>query len=524
MKKILLKLFSLVVCVLLAFGMVACGGGDDNKIQSDGKTINVKVYNGGYGTAWLYQLKEKFEKVYKSEGYKVNILTPQEDLKGGTALGEIAVSGGADLYFVQSVSLSDVLTSKGKVLVKDISDVYGSKAIKFDGTEEDVTIASKLPLSYESSVKDGDKYYSMLWANSPSGLVVNKEVLAKYDLELPRTTDELFNCFDAIYNGNGKISGSDTTGVYPMSIPNGNAYGYGLYPLYTYLGQMLGQAEYEKFMSLNCDATSANAFYEGTDIYASIENIMKMYNSKTALAGSKNKEAKTSQADILQGRCAFICDGECFVSEVSGRYDINSINKITYINFPVCSQLGVKLGITDAELSEVIAKYDEGKAVDNIVNETGVSLDKVNKIIEARNCFYERIDLNTYIPIGSSVSDISELFLRMMASDDFGDLFNSTAKGYAPYSLNNNVTSEYEYINKCFEAVSKDNSWGVSNLHATGDRKKKNIKIYTYYGSDICKLSDVSDGITFEVKDVFSNTNYLKVVNNINSEFIKLYK
>lgn len=69
------KIFSGILCALLAFGLVACGGSGNNSGSSvpadlDTKTV-IKVQNfpGGIGSNWLYKAAERFQ-----EQYKTNIL------------------------------------------------------------------------------------------------------------------------------------------------------------------------------------------------------------------------------------------------------------------------------------------------------------------------------------------------------------------------------------------------------------------------------------------------------------------
>lgn len=123
----------LVVCSVFT----ATGCAEQNVVQ-DGKTVNVKVFKAGYGTTWLYRLKEKFEEVYKEQGYKVNILEPDNSLKTPAALSEMRAGkkSGVDLYFVQSVTVEQALDAEYGACAEDLTDVYDSPAISFDGNGE----------------------------------------------------------------------------------------------------------------------------------------------------------------------------------------------------------------------------------------------------------------------------------------------------------------------------------------------------------------------------------------------------
>ena len=66
-------------------GFTACG--KDTVV--DGSTIVVKCVEAGFGTDWLYELKNKFETVYAEEGYKVKIMTPSRQISGDNVLRDL---------------------------------------------------------------------------------------------------------------------------------------------------------------------------------------------------------------------------------------------------------------------------------------------------------------------------------------------------------------------------------------------------------------------------------------------------
>lgn len=509
MKKIVSLMLGLALTISCA-GLTACGG---NNSANDGKTITVKAFKAGYGTTWLYKAKEKFEALYAAEGYKVNILKPDNSLKGSAALADMRNSKktGVDVYFVQSVDIASAIDEEYGSCILDISDIYDLPAIGFDGKEEDVKISGKLGSTYDSAIKSGDTYYSFMWASSPSGLVVNTRVLGEYGLSVPKTTDELFDCFKAIYDGdegNGGKGGSKSTGVYPFAWAGNNAYGYALYSLYTNLGQILGREEYEKFMSLQQgdavtedDIANGATMYDNDDIYSSVGIMMREFNTTTSVAGSGNDTHDTAHYNVLTGKCAFIPDGEFFFQEAKVNYE-QYLDDIAFINVPVNSDLGVKLKLDgsgndrekcDEILSYVIDLVDEGKTNEQIIvavsneKDAEISVAQIESIAEARLCYYERKDHNAFISKWTDVPEVAKLFLRMCASDDFGDLFNETAYGYAPYSRRNTANSQYKFVNDCLSLVARDGAWGVSKLDSTGLRKAAGIEVYVEYGDDIVR-------------------------------------
>ena len=103
MKRFLKVLLASVLAFGCAVPMFGCSTETDN-IVSDGKTVNVRVFEAGYGTEWLYKLAEKFEAAYAEEGYKINILNPSNSVQTTVVINELYNGGnGVDLYFPGSV-------------------------------------------------------------------------------------------------------------------------------------------------------------------------------------------------------------------------------------------------------------------------------------------------------------------------------------------------------------------------------------------------------------------------------------
>ena len=113
MKSKFIALF-LGLCLLFS-GLAACGGtlieGEDkNKTQ-----IYVSIFNGGYGTAWLSEIKKQFEADYPD--YQVMIKgTSDDDLFSG------ATSLNYNVYFTTTSATFKSLCAKD--LFADLSDVY----------------------------------------------------------------------------------------------------------------------------------------------------------------------------------------------------------------------------------------------------------------------------------------------------------------------------------------------------------------------------------------------------------------
>ncbi len=485
----------------------ACGGGE----EVSATTITIKAYKGGYGTSWLYTLKEKFETVYAKENYRVNIINPSNTLEGADALADMRLGykkNGVDIYFVQNVLGYQTQDKDYGACAESLTDIYDEHPIAFDGTEEGKTIKEKLKSTYNSSVKYGDDYYSILWASSPCGLVVNTKVLSDYNLSIPKTTDELFNCYNVISAKTGE------TGVYPFTWGGNNAYGYSLFALYPMLAQLLGQEGYNQFIRLQAeegdpsqdDIDNGYKLYDNDLVYAPLTTLAQIYANDTATANSQNDNHSKAHYNVTAGKAAFTFDGEFLFNEVKNNYS-KYLNNITFVNTPVHSGLGQILEITDKTLSDVISLVDEGKSVQEIVTATSLEESKVERIKEARACYYEKANHNAYITKDSTKVEIAKLFLRMATSDDFGKEFNKTANASFPYASSNNLESDYPFVNGVSQVTGLADSWGVNNTITEGLRYKANIKVFEPYNDGIIKqlIAQGASSVTSRIRNYMTD-------------------
>ena len=514
----------LLATTLMLTSLTGCNS-DDNKVINDGKTINIKVYEGGYKTTWIYQLKEKFETLYKSEGYKVNILPPSGGYEGASVLSEMRISdNGVDMYFVQNVKIDDVVSIDYGTCVENLDDVYNSYPIQYDGHEEETKIKDKLGENYQSIVSDGTNYYGFLWANSPCGLIVNSKVLDNYDLDIPLTTNQLFACYDVI-----KESGN----IKPFAWGGDDAYGYALYALYPYLGQLLGQEKMAQFMRMQSgdniiesDYLSGYEIYDDDKLYQALVLVQKMYATSSSVNGSLTGTNLSAHHALLTGKAAFTVDGDFFYNEVKNDYS-SKLGDIKFVNIPVASDLGVNLKLDgsgenatlcDTILSEVIKLVDQNKTVNEIkdaLSTYSLNEEQIMAVKEARSVYYEKDCSLAYISKGSKVSDICKLLLRVAASDDFGHTFNSVASTTFPYCSSNNLSAN-EFSKGVNAVISQNEAWTVCNLKTSGLRKSAGIPIFPTYSSDIILTLVTENKSSDEIKT--------KIKNNVSQNWSKWMK
>lgn len=441
-------IFGLVMSLLTACGAGCRKSGSKTGGASD-TVVDVKIYNAGYGIKWLESAAENFEYVYKDKGYKINIVEKTNDVsdKAKNELPDVAKNN-IDLYFIDGVDVSEYIQStpskmlaKNQTLLEDLSDVYSSKAINFKGKEEGVSIESKLQSSnarfYKFNGNGNDEYerfegnyYSFPWASGAAGLYMNRSVLDRYDLEVPRTTDELLAQYDVICP-NGKPVNS---GVYPITYAGGNAMGYWMYMYDTLFAQYSGVEAENAFWNLK-PTSDGYSVYSDEGILKALETIENVIDDKYVMNGTNNLSSTNSQLNLLQGKALYACTGNWVYNEMSLNYS-QYVDNMEMIKMPIISALGTKLGFaSDAVLSSVVKGIDDGKTDNVIASENSVDAEKVAKVREARNVYFNAsVNHVAVVPSYSPSKDVAKIFLRFLASDDNLDLYKQKTNSSLPFS------------------------------------------------------------------------------------------
>lgn len=451
------RVLSVILASMLAVAsLTGCGG--EKGMSKDDKTLNVRVYKGGYGDDAIRALAAAFSSAYAEKGYQVNVVSADSSIQGTTVTNELLLgdNNGIDMYFTANVTPSMLVTnsleSDVDMIAADLSDVYASKPIGSDGVEEELTIAEKLKpgfIDYQTYYGDVEEYngkpYGFALRTSPSGFIVNEELLSQYGLELPRTTDELVNCYTTIAAKTGD------TGIYPNAWAGYNASSYWYMVEDVWVAQYSGVDTYQKFLTMEYsdDMSEGWKVYEDEGWTKSIEVLEILLNQDYAPVKTISMDHNTAQHKFLGGEAVFMSNGAWLQNEMAANYEAEA-KKLVMIKTPVISALGVKLGLDgnggsdaakcDTILSQIVGFIDEGKADAEIITEVSgansvtVTTEQIEAIRMARSIYYDKgveetVILNAY----SEKLDIAKLFLRFIASDAGCEIMFDYSASYAPY-------------------------------------------------------------------------------------------
>ena len=123
-------------------GLTSCG----NKVKpGSANKVQIRCYKGGYGDTWIRELVTQFNTTFASEGLSAEIVESSA-LVTEKAKQEIynPKNNEIDLYFTNGCDYSSIidksqseLKTKSRTLLANLDDVLQSKAIGFDGKEEE---------------------------------------------------------------------------------------------------------------------------------------------------------------------------------------------------------------------------------------------------------------------------------------------------------------------------------------------------------------------------------------------------
>ena len=509
-----------VVVGMMSF--TGCGAKED--VVRDEKTINIRACIGGYGDSWLRALAAKFNEVYADKGYKANVLASSTDLESKVAMKELySKDDWVDLYFVNVNNTMAQFTESGGEygqLVADLTDtVWNNTAINFNGEEESKTLISeKMQVSLPDDVlKVNGRVYGFNTSNDIGGMIVNTDKLAKYGVtRIPKTTNELFDVFELIYEGDASkgIKGSLESNIFPVTFLGGDN-GYPIHFVTAWQAQYAGIEEYERFYGYT-DESGKERLEDGYKVYDDeslnkmLEAMFNMYDSSFVASGSNNNSIDTAHIKIMsdKGGAVFMSDGNWAYNEIITNYQ-SSINNLAFANVPVLSAVGVKLfgkdttyGFDDDKCEQVLSfaidKTDEGKTAVEIVadakSEKGWDLNEreVTEVMKARGIYCSRSALaaGAFVAEKSNVKDLCYLFLRMFASDDNATLYNKECNGFTAYMTDFSKAKDTQYNKQC-QAIVKTAYATPVWMNSTDLRLKMGHNNLIFPNSDLSFVSKI---------------------------------
>ena len=480
MKKVV-KFIATALAAFTAVSCMACGETTGGGVIKNANTLNISVFEGGYGT-------EVIERI--AEGFKAENPGTDFHIEKTRLYSEINQQIEADRYvsdIVVSISQFSSLGIKGKML--DLTDVYNGYAYDEDGT---VTIKDKLGETADVCNIEG-KYYQVPVHNGLTGIAYNKvyldAVFKNESYTLPLTSQELVEFCDKVKSKGG----------WSFVYTNGTDAEYAIWLRDLWTAQYLGYDKYSDYY--NITVTDAEGNKKTASTYAELSDSMQAarVSALTPLtkimsfssgnvpesAGSMTfKQAQayfcgySAQPDMktVNGKkgTAFMINGDWLWGEIE-KYGAAVELDVRFMRTPINSAV-----IDNCESVDSEAKLRECvKYIDSVIDGGSVARpeyltdDDYAYLYEARRMAWSTHGQQVAgVPANCQNAELAKKFIQYLASDTACAIYSSALNGLvSPFDkderFSGNVTNFTSSIRSAFK-----NSLKVTEL-ATA---------YTIYG------------------------------------------
>ena len=437
MMKKMRRLIVLVLCLTLSIAFVGCNNPDRGDPNS-ADTLDVYVYNAGYGYKWCADALDAFKQEdWVKEKYpnlKVNFTKNEIENFGATQLSAGASANTFDLIFASN--LFSYFGPTGPLL--ELSEVLYENTVP----GEDIKVKDKMLSSYVASNAYNDidateeaQYYAMSYASGMTGIVYNENVLTSLGLEVPKTTNELIAVMDAI-----KALKDNTQGKYNngYSFLTYGASAYANYLVDIWWAQYEGANEYVNFFQgIDSDTNSISPeIFKQQGRHESLKVIEEIYTYNKGNVWVNPNSGRSAyletQTALLRGKGVFMANGDWFDNEMEETRKglIEATGKadtIKMMKTPVISTIIDKTPTIndDATLSAVIQAIDNGET-----SYEGVSEDDFATVQDARMVVYSIGPNHTsVIPSYAAGKEVAVDFLRFLATDKANDIYIKATGG-----------------------------------------------------------------------------------------------
>ncbi len=436
MKK-LVKIAATMLAALTAVSCLACGPTSGGVIKNP-NTLNISVFEGGYGTEVIEQIAEGFKAENPGTDFHIEktrlFSEPVSQLEADRYVADVMIS---TTNFTK-------LGIKGKML--DITDIYDGYAYDEDGT---ITVKEKLGEAADVSNFDG-KYYQIPVHNGYTGIVYNKvyldAVFGSEGYTLPATSQELIEFCD-------KVSAK---GGWSFVYTNATEAEYAIWLRDLWTAQYLGYEKYSDYFDITVPAAdgtkkTAETYEELSDSMKAarlsaltpLTKLMKFGNGYVPeSAGSMTfKQAQayfcgySAQEDMktVGGKkgTAFMINGDWLWGEIE-KYAAAVELDVRFMRTPVNSSVidNCESVNTETELREVIKYIDSVIDGGTVARPEYLTDEDYAYLYEARRMAWATHGQQVAaIPANCQNAELSKKFIQYLASDAACAIYSSALKG-----------------------------------------------------------------------------------------------
>lgn len=445
------KSITVLLAAVLALGAFA--GCNKRKVDSsDPQTLEVYLYNAGYGEDWCQDLLDAFaEEDWVKAKYPNLEIDFDSDETANRAQELLAASERANRFdLVMGTGLESLLDPDAQAI--DLTEVVYNSEVPGEG----VLFKDKMLASYlESAAYKGragsqeeTAYYQVNWASGMTGIMYNATKLAALTedgtlkegekkllpYDVPNTTDELIAVLRAVKDKNGQSANYTQT----SSFATYGASSYAHYLYYIWWAQYETSDEYINFYNGIDSATESRSpaifLQDGLlEALSVLETIYYRDNGYVWINPNTGREAyRETQNRVQLGNALFMANGDWADNELAtlreGLIEQNgSADEIKLMRTPVISSIidHTPSIPDDKTLSAVVNAIDKGETSYGSVDPEDFAIVKA-----AREVVYSiGPGHNAFIPSYAAGKEVAIDFLRFMATDKAQEIYIRSTNG-----------------------------------------------------------------------------------------------
>ena len=440
-------------------------------VDNSPNTIEISIYNAGYGVEWLNRCAKEFMKLNSNYKIKARVLgnnSVTNQLKAG------ASNNSVDLFIIGG-NLNSLISQGSKVVagydvaLASLDDVYSSTV-----AGESVTVESKMydsvcqTLKCEVEIGENveEHYYSMPWGTGYSGIMYNKALFEDAGLYTePRTTDELIEYCEVLKD--------DGTVPFICSAADD----YFEYVSMVWWAQYEGQKGIDNFYAGKIHDTADPDANTSIEIFKQegLREMFKVYEDLLhpdkgyLFEFSETYNYTRAQKFFLTGQKAYgamIPNGTWLENEMANTTTTATIDNIRPMRTPIMSALSDKMSYwgeeknftemtKDASFSTKRAEYDAKLRalvdyVDGVAAKPAWATDNDVKIMtEARAYMAGGAGATMSIPVYATATTAAKEFLKFMATDTAIEIYLEATRGsILPFDYDVTGWSKYDTLSE----------------------------------------------------------------------------
>lgn len=443
------KFVSIVLSLVFAFGLCACM--PTTKTDNGEQTLEVYLWDAGYGTDWLVELLKAFGQEdwvkEKYPDYKYGTVFNDQQTYTESRLNSPSTNT-IDLFMgenVQSFFGTDILVDLTECVYN--STVPGEETLFKDRMNQ--SVLGSLEWREAGHDEDAARFYSVPWMGGMGGLVYNATLFDKLGLTVPNTTDELVALCQKVKEMGGK--NPEYTKTHTIVSSKVSYMGY-MYP--TWWAQYETAEQYENYYKgIAADGTrnsvkviSQQGRLEAYKVMEALHKDTNGYFDESSLTF----DFVAGQTRMFTREGLIMANGDWFASEMrilAADYAKRGLNDtMRMMHSPVVSAIvnktpslktvaSAQSKTPDEVLSAVITEVDAGKASSEISGITQADFDVIKK---ARGVIYS-IGANSLsvIPTVATAKDVAIDFLRFLSTPKANEI-------YARYTYGAQLSFDYK--------------------------------------------------------------------------------